>query len=167
MWVKKRYKNEWLIERGIHRLKGTPLSLNPLFVKRDDRVAGITSLLSVIVQVFTVIEFVARRKLKQNQEKLVGLFENNPKKGIDTPTTECLLGQFSELALTIVCLPVQTIRHVTRLSDLQIHILELVGLSPMFNCSWPLINICRFIFQRMNSNRMSIVSLFTPHLLSR
>jgi transposase len=30
------YRAEWLIERGFHRLKGVPLSLSPLFVKRDD-----------------------------------------------------------------------------------------------------------------------------------
>lgn len=124
------YRNEWLIERGFHRLKGAPLSLNPLFVKRDDQVAGLTHLLSIAVRVLTLVEFVVRRKLKQNQEKLVGLIENNPKMGIDNPTTERLLRQFSELTLTIVHLPAQTIRHVTPLSDLQIRILELVGLSP-------------------------------------
>jgi transposase len=30
------YWDEWLIERGFLRLKGAPLSLDPLFVKRDD-----------------------------------------------------------------------------------------------------------------------------------
>jgi transposase len=30
------YRDEWLIEHGFHRLKGAPLSLDPLFVKRDD-----------------------------------------------------------------------------------------------------------------------------------
>ncbi len=32
------YRDEWLIEHGFHRLKGAPLSLDPLFVKRDDQV---------------------------------------------------------------------------------------------------------------------------------
>ena len=41
------YRDEWLIERGFHRLKGVPLSLNPLFVKRDDQVIGLTNLLSL------------------------------------------------------------------------------------------------------------------------
>jgi transposase len=124
------YRNEWRIERGFHRLKGAPLSLNPLFVKRDDQVAGLTNLLTIAVRLLTLVEFVARRKLKQNQEMLVGLIENNPKKGIDNPTTERLLRQFDEVTLTIIHLPGQTIRHVTPLSDLQIRILELIGLSP-------------------------------------
>jgi transposase len=41
------YRDEWIIERNFHRLKGTPLSLDPLFVKRDDQIAGLTHLLSL------------------------------------------------------------------------------------------------------------------------
>ena len=82
------YRNEWLVEHGFHRLKGVPLSLNPLFVQSDDQVVGLTNLLSLAVRMLTLIEFVVRRNLKQNHEKLTGLIENNPKKGIDNPTTE-------------------------------------------------------------------------------
>jgi transposase len=123
------YRDEWLIERGFHRLKGVPLSLSPLFVKRDDQVIGLTNLLSLAVRFLTLIEFVARRKLKQNQEKLVGLIENNPKKGIDNPTTERLLKMFDNITLTIVQLPGQTIRHLPALTTVQTRILELLGLS--------------------------------------
>jgi transposase len=123
------YREEWLIERGFHRLKGVPLSLSPLFVKCDDQVVGLTNLLSLAVRFLTLIEFVVRRKLKQNQEKLVGLIENNPKKGIDNPTTERLLKVFDNITLTIVKLPGQNIRHLPVLTPVQIRILELLGLS--------------------------------------
>ncbi len=123
------YRDEWLIEHGFHRLKGAPLSLDPLFVKRDDQVVGLINLLSMAVRFLTLLEFVVRRKLKQNQEKLTGLIENNPKKGIDNPTTERLLKTFNNLTLTLVHLPDQTIRHITPLTPLQTRILELLGLS--------------------------------------
>ena len=123
------YRDEWRIERGFHRLKGVPLSLSPLFVKRDDQVVGLTNLLSLAVRFLTLIEFVIRRKLKQNQEKLAGLIANNPKKGIDNPTTERLLKMFDNITLTIVQLPGQTIRHLPALTAVQIRILELLGLS--------------------------------------
>jgi transposase len=123
------YRDEWLIERGFHRLKGVPLSLSPLFVKRDDQVIGLTNLLSLAVRFLTLIEFVIRRKLKQNQEKLLGLIENNPKKGIDNPTTERVLKMFDNITLTIVHLPGQTIRHLPALTTVQSRILELLGLS--------------------------------------
>ena len=125
------YRNEWVIERGFHRLKGAPLSLDPLFVKRDDQVVGLTNLLTIAVRLLTLIEFVVRRKLKQNQEQLTGLIENNPNKGVDNPTTERLLKAFDDVTLTIVCLPDRIIRHVTPLTPLQTRILELLGLSPL------------------------------------
>jgi transposase len=124
------YRDEWLIERGFHRLKGAPLSLDPMFVKRDGQVIGLTNLLSMGVRLLTLIEFVVRQKLKQAREKLVGLHAENPKKGTDTPTTERLLKAFNNITLTIVHLPGQVIHHVTPLTPLQTRILELLGLSP-------------------------------------
>jgi len=79
------YRNEWLVEHGFHRLKGTPLSLNPLFVQRDDQVAGLTNLLSLAVRFLTLIEFVVRRNIKRNQEKLTGLIEKQSQKGHRQP----------------------------------------------------------------------------------
>ncbi len=79
-----------LIERGFHRLKGAPLSLDPLFVKRADPIVGLTNLLSIAVRLLTLVEFVVRRNLKQNRERLVGLLPQNPKKGSTTqPRNGC------------------------------------------------------------------------------
>lgn len=41
------YREEWRIERGFHLLKGAPLSIAPMFVKRDDQIVGLTNLLSI------------------------------------------------------------------------------------------------------------------------
>jgi transposase len=81
------------------------------------------------VRFLTLIEFVVRCKLTQNQEKLVGLIENNPKKAIDNPTSERLLKLFDNITLTIVQLPGQTLRHLHPLTPIQTRILELLGLS--------------------------------------
>ena len=124
------YRDEWRIERCFHRLKGVPLSIAPMFVKRDDQIIGLTHLLSIAVRLLTLIEFIVRRNLKQNDEKLVGLHAENPKKGTDHPTTERLLKAFDKIYLTVVHLPGQVIRQVTPLKPLQVRILELLGLSP-------------------------------------
>lgn len=124
------YRHEWRIERGFHRLKGAPLSLNPLFVKRDDQIAGLTHLLTIAIRFLTLIEFDVRRNLQDQHEKLVGLHAENPKKATDTPTTERLLKAFERITLTIVHMPGETVYHVTPLSPLQTRILELLGLSP-------------------------------------
>jgi transposase len=124
------YKDEWLIERGFHRLKGVPLSLNPLFVKRDDQVCGLIHLLSLAVRVLTLIEYVVRRGLAVAGGSLVGLHLENPKKASTSPTTERLLRAFSKVTLTLVHLPDRVLRHVTPLTPLQVQILELLNLSP-------------------------------------
>lgn len=129
------YRDEWSIERNFHRLKGAPLSLNPMFVKRDDQIIGLTHLLTIAVRLLTLIEFVVRRALAHNQEQLVGLHAENPKKASATPTTERLLHAFSKITLTIIVFPDRIVRHVTTLTTLQVRILELLGLSPNIYCS--------------------------------
>jgi len=124
------YREEWQIERGFHRFKGAPLSISPLFVKRDDQVTGLIRLLSIAVRLLTLIEFVVRRALKQEQSQLVGLHAENPKKGTDKPTTERLLKAFLGINLTIIQFPDRVVHHVTPLSSLQERILTLLGLSP-------------------------------------
>ncbi len=57
------YRHEYHIEQGFGRFKGAPLSLAPMFVKRDDQVFGLTHLLSIALRVLTLIEFVVRRSL--------------------------------------------------------------------------------------------------------
>jgi len=125
------YRDEWQVERGFHRLKDVPLSIAPLFVKRDDQVVGLTHLLSIAVRLLTLIEFVVRRALKREQAQLVGLHKENPKKATGTPTTERLLQAFSNITLTIIQFPGRVVRHVTPLTPLQVRILQLLDLSPV------------------------------------
>ena len=57
------YRAEWRIEWDYHRLKSAPLSIAPLFVKRDDQVKGMVHLLTLAIRLLTLIEFVVRRGL--------------------------------------------------------------------------------------------------------
>jgi transposase len=124
------YREEWRIERGFHLLKGAPLSIAPMFVKRDDQIIGLTNLLTIAVRVLTLIEFVVRRALKREKAQLIGLHKENPKKATDQPTANRLLQAFSNITLTIIQFPDHTVRHITPLSPLQERILSLLDLSP-------------------------------------
>jgi len=123
------YREEWRIERGFHLLKGAPLSIAPMFVKRDDQIVGLTNLLSIAVRVLTLIEFVVRRALKCEKTQLTGLHKENPKKATNRPTANRLLRAFSNITLTIIQFPDRTLRHVTPLTPLQERILLLLDLS--------------------------------------
>ncbi len=123
------YREEWRIESGFHRLKGAPLSISPMYVRRDDQITGLTNLLSIAVRVLTLIEFVVRRGLKEREEKLTGLYKQNPKQATDSPTATRLLEAFSNITLITIHLKGETITHVTPLTGLQERILSLLGLS--------------------------------------
>ena len=119
-----------VMERNFARLKGRPLGIHPLYVRREDHVCGMVRLLSLALRVLTLVEHTARKNIQSSGERLSGLYSGNPKRQTATPTTERLLKAFGSIHLNIVQLPSQTIYHVTPLSDLQKRILVLLNLSP-------------------------------------
>jgi transposase len=124
------YREEYLIERELGRLKGHPLSLRPMYVERDDHATGLIRLLAIGLRVLTVLEFVVRRRLAQDSEGLIGLYAGNPKRATTQPTTERLLEAFRGITLSILVEPHQHRRHLTVLSPLQQQILTLLDFRP-------------------------------------
>ena len=117
-------------ERGFSRLKNRPLGLRPLYLHREDHIVGLVRLLSLALRLLTLVEFVVRRELQAHDEKLAGLYEGNPNRQTNRPTTERLLRAFGNISLTLVNLPGQKFAHLTPLTPLQSRILSLLGLSP-------------------------------------
>ncbi|MBF0204718.1 MAG: transposase, partial [Desulfamplus sp.] len=93
------YRDEWLVERGFHRFKKGSIPVLPLFLRIPERIKGLMLLLTIALQVLTLIEFVSRKELSERQEKLSGLVPGNPKMKTDRPTAERLLAQFDNLHL--------------------------------------------------------------------
>ena len=124
------YREEYLVERSLGRLKGRPMSLRPMYVARDDHATGLVRLLTIGLRVLTLLEFVVRRKLRQEREELSGLYAGNPKRATGRPTTERLLEAFGGITLTIIVEPDRTRRHVSALSSLQQRILALLDVMP-------------------------------------
>jgi transposase len=126
------YRGAAHIERDFRRLKGRPLGIRPLYIRREKHAKGMVRLLSLALRVLTVVEHVVRQQLHKAGETLSGLYAGNPTRRTAHPTTERLLKAFRGVTLTIVHLPDQTIRHVTPLSDLQQRILALLDLPASF-----------------------------------
>jgi transposase len=124
------YREEYLVERSLGRLKGQPLSLVPMYVERDDHATGLIRLLAIALRVLTLLEFVVRRRLAQDGDVLWGLHAGNPKRATARPTTERLLEAFRGITLNILVEPDQIRRHLTTLSPLQQRILALLDFSP-------------------------------------
>ena len=122
------YRNEFCIERVFGRFKGEQLAIAPLFVKRDDQVVGLTRLLSLAVRVLTLMEFVVRRALQQQDRVLAGLYLDSSCKTTAKPTAERLLRVFSHIKLITLTFPDRVVHQVTGFSALHQDIIDLLGL---------------------------------------
>jgi transposase len=125
------YRDEYLVERSLGRLKGVPLSLRPVYLSRDDHATGLIRLLTIGLRVLTVLEYAIRQQLAADQAAVAGLYAGQPKRTTARPTAERVLEAFGDLTLTIVGLAGQVIRHLTPLSALQQRLLVLAGLDPV------------------------------------
>ncbi len=131
------YRGQYLVERCFPRLKGKILAMSPLYVQRDDHAIGMIRLLTVALRAMIIIEFVVRRSLAERGEALSGLYAGNPKRRTVHPTAELLMNAFENITLHIRRSQSGDIveRFLTPLDDVQIRILDLLGLSPdTFRC---------------------------------
>jgi transposase len=122
------YRNEFRIERVFGRFKGDQLAIAPLFVKRDDQVVGLTRLLSLAVRVLTLMEFVVRRSLQEQDRVLAGLYLDSSRKTTTRPTAERLLRVFSHIKLVSISFPDKVVYQVTAFSPVHQEIIDLLGL---------------------------------------
>jgi len=128
------YRHAYRVERIFHRLKSR-VHIAPLFVKRNEHIEGLTSLLTLGVRVLTVMECVLRRSLAQDQARLPNMHPENKHKRTDTPTAERLLQAFAGVSLTIIAHATgeDILRRLTPLSGLQKDILQRLGLgTPLY-----------------------------------
>ncbi len=122
-------QNEYRIERIFNCLK-SELNIAPVFMKRKDQIIGLSHFLSLGVRVLTLVEFVVRRSLRDDNEKFEGLHPENRKKKTAKPTVKRLLSAFSNITLTIIkTFSGEILRYLTPLSNLQIDILKRLGLD--------------------------------------
>ena len=95
------YRDEWLVERGFHRFKKGHIPALPLFLRIPERIKGLMLLLTIALQVLTLMEFVSRKELSKKGEAISGLVPGNPKMKTTHPTAERLLSKFDNLHLLI------------------------------------------------------------------
>jgi transposase len=119
------YRDQWVVERGFHRFKRGQLPALPIYFQNQARIEGLMFLLTLALRVFTLIEFVVREAISVSKQKLVGLYDGNPKRATERPSAEQLLKAFDNL--TLYLLPDTSI-FVTTLSALHRQILSLLRL---------------------------------------
>lgn len=117
------YRQEYRIERIFDRLKNR-LNIAPMYLKRDDQIIGLTHLLTLGVRVLTLVEYIVRKELRQENITLIGLQPEYPNRKTKNPTAEQILKAFSKINLTIIHTDTDTVFHLDPLSDMQKFILN-------------------------------------------
>ena len=95
------YRDEYLVERGFHRFKKGHIPVLPLFIRLPERIKGLMLLLTIALQILTLIEFVSRKELSKSNDSIAGLVPGNPKMKTKKPTAERLLSAFGNFHLLI------------------------------------------------------------------
>lgn len=93
------YRQQWQPERGFHLFKRGRLPALPIYFQDEQRIRGLMFLLTIALRVFTLIEFVVRHQLADQQTSLAGLYDGNPKRTTNRPTADRLLRAFCGLSL--------------------------------------------------------------------
>ena len=124
------YRGQYRIEHDFARLKGKPLKLTPMYLQREDRVAGLVHLLSIGLRLLTLIEFVVRSALQESGEKLRGVHTSQAGRGTMRPSAELLLRAFRGVDMWIVEHEGVRYRKVSALTAAQKRILQLLKLPP-------------------------------------
>jgi transposase len=125
------YNEGWSVERDFHVLKDRPLGIQPLFVREEEQIVGLTRLLTIALRVLTLIELVIRSQLEERAEELAGLYEGQAKRATGKPTAVRLWKAIARLEITLTCVEGSSgpSWQLTPLPPLLKRVLSLLGLS--------------------------------------
>jgi transposase len=120
------YRGQYHIEGDWSRLKGKPLSLEPMHLKDEGRMQGLVLLLLLLaVRVLTLLEWQVRQRLREGGAKLKGIYPGQPGRQTSRPSAEMLLQALKGISLTIVEVAGVVSAHLTPLTPLQERLLAL------------------------------------------
>lgn len=122
------YHQQVVHERGFSRLKTRHLHIRPVYLRDEERIAGLLWLLCLALRVLTLTEHRLRLALAERSEEVTGLNPASRTQGTMRPTTERVLDAFTSITLTTIEMERGQYLHVTPLNATQCHILALLKL---------------------------------------
>jgi transposase len=124
------YNQGWSLERDFHVLKDRPLGIQPLYVREQEQIEGLTRLLMIALRALTLFELVVRAQLAARGEELSGLYAGQAKRKTARPTAVRILRAIARMEITVMCVVVNGAEewHVSSLPPLLRQILALAGL---------------------------------------
>ncbi len=122
------YHQQPLLERGISRLKTRNLQIRPVYLRDEQRMAGLLWLLCLALRVLTLTEYRLRTALTERDEAVAGLNPASRSQTTRRPTTERVLAAFANLTVTMVVRDGTCERYLTPLNAIQRRLLILLKL---------------------------------------
>jgi len=124
------YRGQYRIENDWSRLKGRPLGLTPLYLQDEGRIQGLVYLLSLALRVLTLVEWVVRERLRQEESKVQGIYAGQPGRKTARPSAALLLRAMKTISVSVVEVNGQIHVLLSPLTGVQQRLLELWGLPP-------------------------------------
>jgi transposase len=124
------YRGQYRIEDDWSRLKGRSLGLTPVYLQDEGRIQGLVYVLSLALRVLTLVEWVARERLRQEGAKLQGIYAGQPGRQTDRPSAALLLGVLKTISISVVEVNGRMHALLSPLTEVQQRLLELWDLPP-------------------------------------
>jgi transposase len=124
------YRGQDRIEDDWSRLKGRSLGLTPVYLQDEGRIQGLVYVLSLALRVLTLVEWVARERLRQEGARLQGIYAGQPGRKTDRPSAELLLGVLKTISISVVEVNGRIHALLSPLTEVQKRLLELWNLPP-------------------------------------
>ena len=126
------YKEEIKVEYRFNQLHNKTAALMPIYLQKDERIKALIRILMIALKVIAIIQYKAREALKNTQAQVNELFPGNPGRKTNQPTAEMILRAFSNISIVFIALnDKNTHIEVSKLSNSQKHLLNLLGISPL------------------------------------
>jgi transposase len=124
------YRGQYRVEDDWSRLKGRPLGLTPLYLQDEGRIQGLVYLLSLALRLLTLLEWVARERLRKEGAKVQGIYAGQPGRKTDRPSAELLLATMKTISVSVVEVNGRLHTLLSPLTEVQRRLLELWDMPP-------------------------------------
>ncbi|MBA2728713.1 MAG: IS1634 family transposase [Parachlamydiaceae bacterium] len=124
------YRQEWTLERCFRILKKSHLGISALYVRKEERIKGLTRLLSIGVRLMTLLEYSISESLKKKNEIVKGLDVAHPNKTTKTPTALSIFKKFcrEKITLSKVHIEGKVFWNMTRICEDLIKVIKHLGI---------------------------------------
>ncbi|MFQ5464201.1 MAG: IS1634 family transposase [Phycisphaerae bacterium] len=121
------YKAQSEVEKRFSNVKG-PLRVRPVFLKNNDRILALVTVILLALTVFCLLEREVRRNLPDDEGMMAGLLPENRRA---RPTGRNILRKLSTQVLILSTIDGQPYTQRGPINDVQKRLLELLGVSHM------------------------------------